>query len=276
MANMNTRLEEMPIETVVAAIEGNLFELFKSFSALPGAEIDEKDNSLSFVTGLDSPMFNGVSRARFMSDGDLGGKIEKTLVPFRERKVPMFWWTGPATQPLDLEEQLESYDMVPNAINMAGMAADLTSLSRVEAIPEGLVIEQVETAEALEEWGRAFTLSYNWPAPYAQAWLTASTSLGLGRDLPWRLYLGRLGEGGEAVGVSMMFLGEDAAGMYAVGTVPQARRRGIGSAMVVSPLMEAHELGYSIGVLHSNEQAESIYRHLGFKEYCRLNPYTLR
>ncbi len=58
---MDTRLDEMPIETVVGAIEGNLFALFKSFGALPGAEVSEDDHTLSFRTGLDSPMFNGVA-----------------------------------------------------------------------------------------------------------------------------------------------------------------------------------------------------------------------
>ena len=54
---MNTRLEEVPIETVAGAIEENLFALFKSFGGLPGAEVNDDDRALWFVTGLGSPMF---------------------------------------------------------------------------------------------------------------------------------------------------------------------------------------------------------------------------
>ncbi|MDA0735028.1 MAG: GNAT family N-acetyltransferase [Chloroflexi bacterium] len=63
------------------------------------------------------------------------------------------------------------------------------------------------------------------------------------------------------------------AGIHAVGTVPEARRQGIGSALTLEPLLVARREGYRIGVLFSEEMAVNIYRTLGFKEYCQGNLY---
>src|SRR5690349_11242428 len=111
---MKSRLSEIDLESIVEAIEGNTFALFKSFANLPGAQVHEEDHALTFLTGINSPMFNGVAHARFSSEGDLQDKIEETLAPFKSHHVPMFWWTGPATEPLDLDEQLVEYGMAVN------------------------------------------------------------------------------------------------------------------------------------------------------------------
>ena len=266
-------LEDMSLEAVVEAIEGNIFALFKSFGALPGAEIHDEDDALTFLTGINSPMFNGVGRTRFSPEGDLQDKIEETLAPFKARGVPMFWWTGPATEPLDLDEQLVEYGLAVNMVDTPGMAVDLSTLAAHVPSPSDLKIERVKDARTLKEWSQAFNRSYAAPDFAGEAWVTASTLLGLGPDLPWTLYLGRIGR--EAVAVSMLFLGAGVAGLYAVGTVPEVRGHGIGSAITLAPLLDARQMGYSVGILHSSDLALNMYTRMGFQEYCKVNRYTL-
>ncbi len=270
---MEDVMHDMSLEALVEAIEGNLFALFKSFGAIPGAEVYDEDDMLRFVTGINSPMFNGVARAHFSPSGDLGEKIGETLEPFKERDVPMFWWTGPATVPLDLDELLLEYGLAPNFVDVPGMAVELSLLAEDLPLPPDLKIERVEDAEALKEWGQTFNRSYGVPDFAGDAWVSASTSVGLGPDLPWTLYIGRLR--GEPVAVSILFLGAGVAGLYGIGTVPEARGQGIGTAITLAPLLDAREMGYHVGILHSSDLADNMYRSIGFKEYCSINRYVL-
>lgn len=96
-------------------------------------------------------------------------------------------------------------------------------------------------------------------------------SLGLGQPGHRRMYVGYLGE--TPVGTALLFLGADVAGLYSVATVPEARRRGIGQAMTLQPLLDVRAMGYQIGTLNASEMGFGIYARLGFQEYCRLGRY---
>lgn len=58
-------------------------------------------------TGLPHPLFNGVFRAQLTAE-TAGQSIEAAVAHFQARKLPMFWWTGPLTQPTDLGARLEA------------------------------------------------------------------------------------------------------------------------------------------------------------------------
>ncbi len=64
------------------------------------------------------------------------------------------------------------------------------------------------------------------------------------------------------------------AGIYAVATLPPARRRGIGAALTRLPLLEAHAEGYAIGILQSSELGHPVYRRLGFRDVCTFHLYV--
>ena len=94
---------------------------------------------------------------------------------------------------------------------------------------------------------------------------------GLGFELPLRSYLGVLD--GKPVATSQLFLGVGVAGIYVVATLPEARRQGIGSALTLAPLLDARAMGFRIGILHASPMGLSMYRRLGFQEYCRMGHY---
>lgn len=67
-----------------------------------------------------------------------------------------------------------------------------------------------------------------------------------------------------------MVLDSGVAGIYAVATIPEVRRKGIGEIMTVMPLNEARQNGYRVGILQSSSLGYSLYKKIGFKEVCKF------
>ena len=78
---------------------------------------------------------------------------------------------------------------------------------------------------------------------------------------------------GEPVACSTLLLAHGVARIDCLGTIPEARRKGIGTEITLVPLREARDRGYHVGVIHSSEMAVKVYQRIGFKEYCNIGIY---
>lgn len=214
-------------------------------------------------------MFNGVFRAQLDED-QLDVKIEDAIAVFKAIGAPMTWWTGPATRPADLGKHLQEHGL-QHEYDFTGMAIDLLTLG--DARPSaGLTIKPIRDAQSLRTWCDVLTRGFAMPVLVGDAYLDMFVRTGLGEELPWRWYLGLLE--GEPVATSMLALSAGVAGIYYVATLPEARGRGIGTAMSLRPLLDAREMGYRAGILRSSEMGVGVYRRLGFQEYCKIGRYV--
>jgi predicted acetyltransferase len=93
----------------------------------------------------------------------------------------------------------------------------------------------------------------------------------MGNNLNFNYYLGYLGE--TPVASSILFKGNETAGIYYVGTLHEARNRGIAKAMTNNLLKNAKTEGYKISVLHASERGCPLYKNIGFKKYYNMNIY---
>jgi len=91
------------------------------------------------------------------------------------------------------------------------------------------------------------------------------TNLGIENHLNFQFYLGIYNE--KPVSSLILFEGSDAAGVYYVSTLPEARRKGIAADMTTKILYDAKNKGYEICVLHASEEGYPLYKKIGFKEY---------
>lgn len=254
-----TILTDLRPATLTAAIENNLFALFRAMGRLPGATLEESDEMIRFSTGLESPMFNGVARTRV-----------KTVSP-RILDRPFFWWTGPQSAPADIDDRLVAAGLRPAGRDSPGMAVALADVDEEQARPEGVAVEPVESESALELWGRIFWAAHDLPPSAADSWLEAARRLRF-RDLPWRHWVATLD--GEPAGIGLSYIGGGVIGLYGIGTLHAARRRGVGSALTLVPMLAAREEGVRAAILHATPEGERLYLGLGFDEYCRISRFA--
>lgn len=257
---------------LVAAIEENEVAYWLYRARHAGWEIHEGLGLTWFRSGLLNPNANAVLRTN-LAPAEADDTIDEVMRELPGQGLPMVWWWGPGRRPRDLGERLLRRGFVTPGLD-PGMAVELAALNEDQPAPEGLHIERVRDDAALADWLRAFRLSNDEDPdepPIPRARLGPAT---YADDDAFHFYLARLD--GEPVATAQMVLGAGVAGLYCVGTVPAARRKGIGAAVTLAPLRVARAMGYRYGVLGATEMGYPLYRRLGFRQYCKLSMYVWR
>ena len=263
---LDTMLEDPSTTAAVAALEANMVAFWTGYGRAPGAELYETEDLVRVITGVSEPLFNGVFCAHLRSDTAVDSAIATTLAHLSSRQVPMFWWIGPSTRPLDLGSHLERHGFT-HAGNSPAMALDLRTLPEEPPSIPGVVVAAVEDLETLRTWARVAAMGTEFPEPFQEELI--KLELGVGLEPPERLYTRYIAyQDGEAVATSALLLHSGVAGIFAVATLPRARRRGIGAALTVLPLLEARQRGYRVGTLQATQMGFPVYRRLGFREVC--------
>ena len=72
-------------------------------------------------------------------------------------------------------------------------------------------------------------------------------------------------EGPTLVGHTVLNVEGDSAGLYDVGVLPRARRRGYGRALTLAALAHARDLGCANVTLNATPEGELLYRSVGFR-----------
>lgn len=269
-------LKDASPEQLNNAVDGNLFELFRAMTRLPGAELYETPGLARHLASPFNPMFKGVWHTR-LAPADLEAAITDSIAYFQAQAAPFFfWWTGPDTQPVETGERLTAHGLTVHELNAPGMTARLDALdyAALKRVPKNFVIERVSQPAQLEQFKQAFVNGLEVPEWAGQAWVDATLALGLGQT-PWVMYVGLLD--GEPVASNMLFNGAGVASVFGVATTPGARGRGIGAAITLIAYQEALALGYDYGVLFATELGAPVYRRIGFQDSpVRISRYLWR
>lgn len=219
------------------------------------------------ISGVPMAFFNAVVRTDFPRDASRD--IERLVAKFEASGVPMGWDVGPFDSPPDLADQLVAHgfkreDSVP------AMVMELRDLRSPEG-PEGLTIRRVDGKRELREWSSLWSEQFEIPLearePLARFFRRKEAS----GDDDVISYSGFLGN--RLVGISTLFLGSKAVGLYNVATAPDARGRGVGTAMTCVALEEGRKRGYKLATLQSSKLGYGIYRKLGFEQCFEFHGY---
>jgi hypothetical protein len=135
-----------------------------------------------------------------------------------------------------------------------------------EPAPDGVAIERVADDAGLVDFERTAAAGFGSAIGPPHTW----HGLPLLDDGRFDLWLARAA--GHAVGTANGFREAGVLGVYAVSTIPAARRRGVATALT------ARTVGAAAGlpaVLQPSEMAEPLYRRMGFERFTTFRTWTL-
>ncbi len=214
------------------------------------AETHEEGSVFSFTTGLPLSLFNGCVVTQEAQPGELAASLAWVAA----RDVPFCVWIA-EKHVAGLAEVPTRYGLKPAVSLYPGMV--LHPIPGAPAPDAGVSVVPIfepsldEFIGVLEESGLRAELAQRLISPAFAA------------DPDVRLFVGRLD--GKPVGTSIAIRSQNASGVYNVGTLPEARRRGVGSAVTWAAVGAGSAWGCDTAVLQSSVMAISMYEDMGFR-----------
>ena len=204
----------------------------------------------AFSSRLPLSLFNGCVVVRQATESDL----QAGLAWIRERDLPYRAWIDEGRAP-GLSEVAIAEGLVPDEEPYPGMV--LHPVPEPPSPAAGVVIEAVSTAGLDEHL--AVRVADGLRADLAERLFSASFSA----DPDVEFFTARLD--GRPVGASIAIRSDDVCGIYAVGTLEHARRRGVGTAATWACVAAGTSWGCDIIVLQASDMGLPIYEAMGFR-----------
>lgn len=266
---MTIILQDLTPAKVIRALEENLCAWIPVFGKLGVSYLDNPTGTKRSITDIPMSIFNSVMDVQ-LATGQVDKTIQSIIDDAAAWNIPIRWWIGPSTRPKDLGSYLEKSGFLLDE-KSPGMVVELVNLNENIPKPPRFSVQLAEDSSAWQIWSR--TLAAGFEAPASAEYVVKGWFDLLSKAKPETMlaYIGWLDE--KPVATSLLFLAAGVAGIYAVSTIPEARRKGIGAFITQYPLIQARSMGYKIGVLQSSKMGFDVYRSLGFQEYCTIEEY---
>jgi GNAT superfamily N-acetyltransferase len=268
-------LESLSEEGVREALEAQALEGTELWTRWGGGRLYRDPDMLRYVT--DEPLFfaNGVVCARLHPD-QVDRRIEETAAFFEAEGVSWGFGVSPHSRPADLEAILVRHDFHLEE-ELPRMAAEIARIPMEGVVPRGFEVRRVEDDTVLSTWVDTLGEGFGMDGPRRAAMARVAAGAGVEPAGPWIRFLGILD--GQPVATSGVFLAGGLAGLINVATIPEARRRGIGTVMTLAALQCGFDMGFRVAVLGTTEMGRRIYERMGFSPRLVepvLRPVTTR
>jgi GNAT superfamily N-acetyltransferase len=250
------------------AVETNVWAMHRDFARNPTSVVHDDSDLLWFTTAGSNAWLNGASWC------DLGDDADSRIVAVGDAAhhvgTRAQWITSPSCRPGDLDIRLQRLGWEPEAEPAMAVATDAAFPSP----PTELVIDPITTRSAVREWTDLFDASFGIdPRGDDHPWLEPWRHIALGDGSPCRLFVGRVD--GVPVSCSLAFVHGDSIGLYGIGTPPEHRGKGYGSALTVVGITWGASRGASVAVLHASPMGAPVYRSLGFQPVFDMTAWSL-
>ncbi|HLI73141.1 MAG TPA: GNAT family N-acetyltransferase [Acidimicrobiales bacterium] len=233
----------------------------------PGAHLEDDGRLLlvSTSTAWPGPYHNGAFRLDHAVDPS---EVLLRAEGFFSGRCPAFclWVAGHADGDLEQAARERGYASISEA-GVPRMALDRPLAPGADEASDGIAL-----AEVVDDAGRRDYLAVTIEA-YAGSFLPADAAAAQLASLDAVHAPGVRAvvayDGAQPLAAAMTVMSERVAGIQLVGTVPAARRRGLGERCTRWAVAAAFELGAEAVVLEASEDGDPLYRRMGFTEVSR-------
>lgn len=236
---------------LVAAANASLVDSFrKLLRHIPESELRETGGVFAFTTGLPTALFNGCVVVEAATESD----FDAAIAWVDGRAAASRAWIDEARAP-GLVDVAVARGYAPDAAPYPGMV--LHPVPEAPPAPPGVSIVRVTPqtyAEHLE-----VRIASGLPPELARRLFPESFAA----DPDVQLFTARLD--GRPVGASAAIRTGDVGGIYAVGTLADARRRGVGTAVSWAAVAASRAWGCDTVVLQASEMGHGLYAAMGFR-----------
>ena len=266
---MRKFIDDRSSSDLMKALASNMVAFWSAYGRGDGCTLKTTPKVIWFYTGIQAALFNGVIFAKMEHD-DLKPTVDLLQSKIDEVGAPALWWLGPHSTPENLGGLLEQHGLQKTG-ETPGMAVNLAALDSKPKTIENFHLEVVSDAESQALWARIAATGTGFSDTATQQLAKLEATLIDSQYKAQKRYIGFFDE--DPVATSALVLDSGVAGIYAVATIPEARRKGIGQLMTVTPLLEARQMGYRVGILQASAMGYPIYERIGFQEVCVFQIY---
>jgi GNAT superfamily N-acetyltransferase len=213
-------------------------------------DVRERPGVFAFTSGVPVSLFNGL----IVTAPAPADEVATALEWLAARSRPYRAWVVPELA-ATLADTLRAYGLELDPAPYPGMV--LRPVPAAVPPADGIEVVPIDPADLDEFLGVGIEAGV--PPELGRA----IYSPGFAGDPGVQLFCARLD--GRAVGTSVAIQSERASGIVAVGTLPAARRRGVGAALTWAAVAAGAERGHDTIVLQASPMGYSIYAAMGFR-----------
>lgn len=254
--------------SLVARMDANLMDYWGAYALAAGGRHETLPGALFMQTAIPHCLFNSV----ILTEPDLA-TIDRAISLSAELAgsggVPVLWRVSPSAETAAVRARLEKAGLRRGEAHPA-MLIELQERPEPPDI-EGLRIVVASGPEERRDWGRltirSFEMEENLGAAMGDCEATIPAEM---FDIQPR-YTAYLN--GHPVAVSSLVMSDGLAGVYAVATLPDARKRGIGTAMTLHAMAEGWRRGARSAILQATDMGRPVYERIGFRAVFGYQTY---
>lgn len=260
-------IREFDNSLVAQALEDNMSGKFAYLPALVHDMFVRESEGVTLINSNESSdMFNIICKTQANNLPEL----QQAINFFNDENLPFSWWVGFKNEPMTLSEQLATLHCAKTE-NELGMAIVLSELPEKLIYPH-LMIQQVDNEIQLNHFVKVLTdLIPDEKIPIENFYSRSKKHLLTEKSL-LKLFVGYLND--KPVATSALFCYAGVAGIWDIVTLPDARRKGIGTDMTLHALSAGKNCGFLVGVLTASDEGQFVYRKLGFKPMQQFFVYN--
>jgi GNAT superfamily N-acetyltransferase len=236
---------------LVEAANASLVDSFRKLvHHMPAGEIRDRGGIFAFTTGLPISLFNGCVAVEPTMPSEFHAAVDW----IDSKALPNRTWIDEQRAPGILAAAVER-GFVRDPVPYPGMV--LEAIPEPPAPPDGVSI----VAVTRESWDEHLAVRVG--AGLSPDLARRLFPLSFAEDPDVRLFTVRLD--GQPVGASAAIRTGHVGGVYAVGTLEPARRRGVGTAASWAAVAAIRSWGCDTAVLQASEMGYGVYRAMGFR-----------